>query len=380
MKKYYYIFLFFALFACENYTEQNQAQIIGEWHASDSRNMNVYIFEDDEICRKEVGFFEYADSTQPTVENPFLIVKNNELPDISTILNNVIRYYRSHSCYEIEHDKLKIYDPSLKTWHTQYINFKTTDTLILSNIDKEKQYKYYRRKKMEISEESLFDRIIFYFPPTIFSSCGYYSINRSQELFIYGDNGRRNNFIPATVEEGLFEKLEKLFKQANIETYLDSFLETDITSCSLDKPYIVFFRDNKMYTFNSDFGLIRSDDQKAFYQAYFSTLYYIKNIEFQPHDDFKASDVFYRYKNISLWQTNSGETKIKLSDFEVFYLASLIYFSPETTKTFLPVYKAKDKNAYNDIKTNGQFFTYWTSFGDRTVDIGFNFIEEHGLD
>lgn len=361
---------------CQHKTERNRTQIIGEWQAVDPDYMVSYCFEANEICYKTPGFFEYKDSTMATVENPYPPFGGND-PDIPAVFNNIMHFYRSHSCYKIENNCLKIYDPATKTWDINYISFKTDDRLVLSNKDKTRQYNFVKKQLQSENNPSLFDQILIYCPPTDLVSHRYYSIHSNGALLMYGENGYFNNFISATIEKEFFKRLESLFRQANIESYLETFHNAGLYRLSPDKPYIVFIHKNKKYVFNSDFSRIHLCDLNNFYRAYFSTLFHIQEAKFQPQMDYDRRYFLYYFENMHLWEINENGHKIKLSEPEMFYLVSLLNNAAYTDETYLPLYTIKDEYPHRNIITDGLFFTYWEPYsGKKTVDIGFNFIKE----
>ena len=381
MKYLNFFILNFALFliGCQHRTERNQAQIIGEWQSVEPDYMVSYRFEENEICYKTPGFFEYKDSTMPTVENPYSHAGSNE-PDITAMFGNIMRFHRSHSCYKIENNYLKIYNPAIKTWDISYISFITNDALVLSNKDKTRQYKFRRKQSHCENNSPLFDQILIYCPPMDLISHRYYSIHSNGTLLIYGENGYFNNFIPATIEKDFFERLEILFRQANIESYLEAFNVAELSKIPSDKPYIVFLHKNKKYVFNCDFNQIHPRDLNNFYRACFSTLFHMQEAKFQPQMDHARMFFTYYFENMHLWEIDGKGSKIGLSELEMFYLASLLSNAVETDETFLPLYIAKGEYPHQNIVTDGQFFTYWEPYaGERTVDLGFNFMEKNDL-
>ena len=384
MKKYsiYIIFFFFTLYSCRDMTEYNQITIVGEWIPIDKENMDSYIFEENEICRKETGFYDYVDSTKATVSNPYKLT-NGDIFDIPATLNNIIRYYRSHSCYKIENNCLKIFDPALKAWKEHYISFITPDTLIFSDKKKTKQEYYVRKKKDGIDKEPLFDEILVYYPETSFLSRSYYSFSRSGQMVAYGNYIDPENCVFAAINEEDYIRLEDYFRKANIQKYLSN---RSMGTFSLENPEIMFIRGNEMYSFNNDFDLLDASDYKAFYTAYFTALFYSKNLHFLPKSNYTIDRLLYDFDDIRLWGLYFGEKEIELTELEYYYLVKLVSAAPTTDKSFTSTYAFRDKNTKEaKIKTDGRYFTFRTSAwlppeGERTVDIGFNFIEENHLD
>ena len=382
MKKYnlYIAFFFLILCSCRDMTEYNQFHIVGEWSPIDKENMSSYIFEEHEICRIEPGFFDYVDVTKATVSNPYKQTHGDSF-DIPTVLNNIIHYYRSHSCYKIEGNCLKIYDPAFKAWKVQYISFITPDTLIFSDKKKTKREYYVRKKKDDLDKGPLFDKILVYYPETDFLSRRYYSFSRNGQMVAYGNNGAPVNCMIAAINEEDYVRLENYFKQANIQKYLGNLSERGLGTFSSEKPGIMFIRGNEMYSFYDDFELLDISDLKEFYKAYFTTLFYAENLRFLPTVNLDFDEILYEFDDIRLCGVSSGEKEIKLTELEYYYLVTMIRTAPITNKQFTAKYIFKDRKTKEaKIKTDGRYFTYSVPIGERTVDIGFNFIEENHLD
>ena len=372
--------------ACQDRTTRYRTQIVGEWQPADTQNMVAYCFEADETCRKYAGFFEYTDSMQPTVENPFSTTNSKE-PDIPAAINNIIRYYRSHSCYKIEDNCLKIFDPALKAWDIYHISFKTANALVLSGKDNGVPQRYIRKQPVAETDEPLFEQILIYHPPTDFTCGKFYSFDLegrflSCEIPGTDDSGKNSiNNIRATIDINDYLKLDGLFKHANIETYLHVLTRNEVNNLfSSDKPAFMFIKGGKMYTFNSDFERIPPEDFKVFYQACFSALFYSENLSFKPQVEIEITEFLYDFHSFRLRRLYAGDREIRLSGLEYFYLMSLIRRAPETTEAFQPVYTFKGGKKSDTVLTDGRCFTYWAPVGKRTVDIGFNFIEKNGVD
>jgi len=369
--------------ACQDRAAHYQTQILGEWQSADQSNMIAYRFDADETCRKMPGFFEYIDSTQPTVENPYTLSGSHEL-DITAVIHNIIRYYRSHSCYKIENNCLKIYDPAIKEWDTHYLSFKADGTLVLSDKERIKQTEFVRKHAIHEENDPLFEQILIYYPPTNFNCGKYYSFEQNGQLVASerldkSDSERTyTNYLWATIDKDDYKKLDHFFKQADIEKYIGVLqIEEGYNMFLPDKPAILFVRDNKMYTFNNDFSRIPSANFKAFYQACFSAFYFIDNLLFQPEEVAHREDLLYNFHSSGLRRLYMGDKEIWLSDLDYFYLMTLIRRAPETTETFQLVYTIKDSKINETILTDGRFFSYWVPAGERTVDIGFNFMDEY---
>lgn len=348
--------------------------------------MVAYRFEADETCRKSAGFFEYINPTQPTVENPFFRANKNE-PDIPAVMKNIIRYYRSHSCYKIVDNCLKIYDPALKTWDIYHVSIKTADILVLSGKDNNILQRYIRKQPVADTDSPLFEQILVYRPPTDFTCGRLYSFDQEGrfltcEISDTDDSGRNSiNNIRATIDINDYRKLDDLFRQANIEMYFNILARREINDLfSLDKPAYIFVKEGKMYTFNSDFGRIPAVDFKAFYQAYFSALFYPENLSFKPHLEIVITEFMYDFDSFRQRRLYTGDREIRLSGLEYFYLMSLIRRAPVTMQSFEPVYTFKGEKVSDTVLTDGRYFTYYAPVGKRTVDIGFNFIDVNGLD
>jgi hypothetical protein len=70
-----------------------KSDIVGKWEAVDENNMTAYIFEENGICQKEIGFFEYTDP-QKAIVSDLRIFEDDNSSYIHAVLNNIIRYYR----------------------------------------------------------------------------------------------------------------------------------------------------------------------------------------------------------------------------------------------------------------------------------------------
>lgn len=371
--------------ACRDKTTRYRSQIVGEWQPVDPLNMEAYRFEADETCRKSTGFYGYIDPTQPTVENPFSRANNNK-PDIPAVMKNMIRYYRSHSCYRIDDNCLKIYDPALKTWDVYHISFKTANTLVLSGRDNSVPQQYIRRQSVAESDAPLFEQILVYRPPTDFTDGRFYSFGQDGWFLVCempdtDDTGRTSiNNIRATMDINDYRKLDDLFKQANMETYLNVLTREEVNGLfSKDQPACIFVKGDKMYSFNGDFDLIPAVDFKTFYQACFSALFYAENLSFKPHVEIEITEFMYDFNSFRRRRLYAGEREIRLSPLEYFYLMSLIRRAQETVQSFEPVYMFKGEKVTDTVLTDGRYFTYYAPIGKRTVDIGFNFMEVNGF-
>ena len=374
--------LVFSLCTSCDMTDYNMSLIVGEWEAVSEGNMTAYVFESNEICRNETGFFEYIDSTKATVSNPAFSIENKSI-DMSMVLNNIVSYYRSHSCYKIEGNCLKIYNPALKTWEKQYIDFESPDILILSDRKKTKQEYYARRKTTNKDNEPLFDKILVYYPSTIFLSARFYSYSKDGQLIVYGNGGILGNCTFATIKEEDYLQLDNYFRMGNLEKYLTQISRRGLKTFSPNSPSIIFVRGNEMYSFSNDFNILDSSDYKDIYRAYIISLFYIDNLlhyfpnEISYDDKMKLLEI----DDMRSWELYYGEKEVKLMDLECYYLASLLRFAPNTEESFNPTYLIKDKETKEvKIETDGRHFIYQVSTGKKIVDIGFNFIEENGFD
>ena len=371
----YIINIVFLLSSCPKRTEYYQSMLIGEWESIDETNMTAWHFGENKTCRKEPGFFEYVDLTKPTVSNPKML-HNNAIIEISAILNNTIRYYRSHSCYMIESNCLKILDPALKAWSEYDIDFISKDTLIIRNRRKSETEYYKRKGKKIISRDYLFDQIIVYYPPTDFFLTGrYYSFYRTGQIMIYGNNGFSDNCICASINEDDYYRLEDYFRQANIQQYLNYLRNRSLKSISLDAPSIVFIRGNRFYLFNNDFNMIEPSDFTEFYRAIFTALYFVENLNFQPSRVFSNTS-FWNFDTFHLLELYSSNIKINLTELEYYYISSMLQSAQSTDNAFHPIYQFRDKNTKEvKIETDGRYFSGWINLEKKTIDLGFNILQ-----
>lgn len=295
------------LCSCHDQTKRNQDWIVGEWYPIDNPpfgdaedevywgtenfNMTGYLFQEDGICENKLGYFEYQDSNGDILPYPCKNIDPNAKRK-KYWLNNIVRNYGNYSSYKIEHDKLSIYDLSLKAWTTYTISFFTQDTLLLSCENNQKQEKYIR-KTYRTDDDPLLDRIIFYFPSAHYSNTVFFSVHRSGDFVCSGCFGYQNEVFAGKMKSGEFERLELMFKKADLPQIIEDVGDLRAANipygfilsrlAALPPPiydsYATFVLNNKCYTIEDPFSYVPFR-QKEFIWAYLRGLFLSEHVSF----------------------------------------------------------------------------------------------------
>ena len=390
-------FLFLLLttfaFSCkEDLTHRNQEWIIGDWAPiEDDSTYNIasyagYLF-DKESCENKVGYYDYFYQTGKLLEFP------DVLPQLESefcgwfdnpYLCNVKRPYGYRTNYRITKDTLHLFDLADKVWTKYHLRFLSKDTMILSN-------KYcgdtipdrFVRKVYQIDSTPLIDQFIAYYPHNCYSDSKLYFIRRDGLFFSYGYYDS-NSFFIGQLRNNEFNRLETLFKRANLATDLSQW--ESINRVKMDDLYPMseetFIMDNKMVTFNN-LRLERIAYTSAeFYWAYLAGLFLPDLAKIKPchKDDYpKLLDEFDNFLYIRL---KSRNLIFSLSATEYFYLGVLLCYAEEVEGiAFEPNYTLSGlRDEKKTMQTDGRYFRYQKKDGKEvTLDIGFNFIEVNEL-
>lgn len=381
---------FFLIILCScqhNLTQNNQEWIIGDWYPLDSLimdgdypsinntlidgekfNLIGYEFKEDGLCVNKLGFFEYQDPHGFMFSRPVRTFDSG-----SFYFGNVLRFWGNNSSYIIKDDSLKIYDPITKAWYNQRFSFSTKDTLILSSA-KDSIVERYLRKEYDTNKSPLIDQIIIRSP--LITNAKLFSIQRNGNYF---SSDCCKYLSVAKIDLTDFERLETMFKMADIETLLKK-RANNIDPKQRDGIMITFILNNKMYTINHIFNEIYYNNRE-FYWAYFSTFYLPETMHLSHHRYLKYIDGFYfdlMNNACSLNIVKNNGEYIYLSVTEQFYLATLLFQSEQTDDSITTAFNLKIKSDDLEFDTDGRFFRLHPT--GTTFDIGFNFIEENELE
>jgi hypothetical protein len=306
-------------------------------------------------------------------------------------LNNIICFWGNNTTYKIENDNLKIYDPSLKTWSNQKVNFLSKDTMVLLSVN-DTIPEIYIRKTYHIENEPLFDQIIFYCPDSYFAESRSFSIERNGRFICSGCfTGRMDDIFVGKIESGVFERPELLFKKADLPRILDE--KYNLNELSADSgydmlelnpqnhyPYVSFVSENKLYTIESFLGDVFFEN-KEFTRACLQGLFFPEQVRFIPETLNKQKKLFSEFDSYRSLAIEKQDSIIVLYYIERFYLSILLSQAKVTEEKFQPVYILKESlSAKEKIETDGRYFSYMKNDEKVTLDIGFNFIGENNFD
>ena len=380
-------------------TKQNQKLLIGEWRFAEAEDsswddeyMFGYKFMEDGLCENNLGFFSYYNPTGFFLHTPKKYCMGSVVPSYlfggKTALNNVSRYYGNRTYYKIKGDTLKIYDPAKNVWSSQYIRFKSPDSLIVSYINEcqEQVFLSLIRKEYKTNGDSLFDQLIFNYPEGV-RERSFFSIRRDGLFVSYGYKGK-DDFFVGKMKEGEFERIENLFRKIDFsKTEPDGWYEYYYY-----EPKIIMIKNNDMKIISS-MAVARSN--KEFYWVYLSSLFSPDNIYMQPtrqHEYIKKEflnlnvgrsvySYYYikkEYIEIENYFFKEDLFTLQLSCAETFYLKLLLMKASETDYDFAPVYNMGiDFGGAIDVETDGRYYRFYDENGKKiTLDIGINYIED----
>ena len=397
----------------QDLTKKNQELIIGEWYPLDyiiieededgmliSRhnlkpfNMTGYQFMEDGLCENKLGYYEYAKSDAFMFSYPDEGL-NSWLSAVSCPwLDNIIYSYGHTTPYNVNDSILNIYNPSLKQYNTYKLEFNTRDTMILSHGLKEDVYV---RKKYEINDNLLFDKIIFFFPSSeFFDKPKIFSISKGGDFYMFDCKSRSYSIMQTNVLDEDFDKIEILFRKAKFDAIKDSLENLYCLDYfknrgeeighfpTLVPARLTFISKNKVFSIGDVFEEINYN-YKEFYWAYLYGLFYYEQMRLkQPNEIIKSDDwqsIFSKTNDFSNFVITKKDSVINLYNTEAFHLVSLLRSAIKTDVDFTAEYKLKESfYSDNEIETDGRFFRYRK--GKKTIifDIGFNFIVENNFE
>ena len=380
--KYFSFFIYlsggFILFSScrQDINQQNRQLIIGEWRAIDKNRSSVayrhgYQFLEDNLFIDNIGFFSYFIYESFLLHTPQTYCVRSGIPYYlfggKTALNNVNHYYGNRTCYKIENDTLKIYDPAKNAWQSQHIRFVSPDTMILSSINecRDSIHISFVRKTYQTDDKPLFDRFIFYTPYGVWGE-KMFSIERDGTFISYGYKGAKEYFV-GKMKEGEFERIENLFKKANLNQ-----LKGGVNGYYYFAPKILFMKDHEMIFVSS---MMVPDENKEYYWAYLTALFSPYNTYLKPADRNNPQEEFLKSVNLYSYDLREIGQKMDLHKTELFYLNILLSKACESTTRFEPVYKLTSDD--QQIVTDGRYYLLTDKSGNqKELDIGFNFIED----
>ena len=376
-------------------TTENQELLLGKWYPADTvpLNMNGYCFMADNLCKNYLGFYEYADPVNaPILSRPETWTNDSGRAFGYGWIDNIIRCYGQQTVYEIYNDQLRIFDPSQKDWIIKRIEFNTADTLILHSINDTIQEIYTRKTDSPIDKISPIDEILCYYPQTFSSDEMCFSIKHTDSFYSTGyKNGRfRKDVMP----EGIYEQLVYGFKLADqIMPLAELCYTTNQDRNSMDHriPHISFIKDKKISTLKNPIRQV-SPLNREFYWSLFSILFlpdyihFVPSYQVDPDGMYISSGIWLGYNHLKFLREDS--TLIKLFPTEELYLCNLLIGAKPAIqhdplqyqlKGIVDFFTKEEKS--ESIKTDGRYFRYYSEYRDDTItiDIGFNFIENNGL-
>jgi len=401
----------FAVCSCQqDQTKKHQKLIIGDWypvmleldneHLYDIELDEGYRFTEDKLCENKAGFYSYFYPAGRTVESPY----GYEFEDSTWFCNalwkdifhsdywedmlfNVNQAYGNNTSYFIDKDTLSIFDLGKKRWMKYKINFAGKDTMSMSFRNEDRGFfvkkTFIRKIYEEVDKEPLVNQIIFHTNATCYTGTKLLLIRRDGLLFSYGyyETGK---FFIARISEAEFERIEALFKIANLKEILEK-CDDFVSTRSMSVPYISFVtEDDKIKTIRHPYLTCLYPINMEFYWAYLSGVFLpdvsqLKPYRLEEYSDFISDFVsFYDdFTDIRLYDDNK---RYALPWTELFYIVALLSEAKEVTdlkvtSTIEPKYYIGREKT---IKTDGRYFLYKNRFGKEIIlDIGFNALEKN---
>jgi len=389
-----------SLFSCQNdLTKQNQELIIGDWYPIEDINadltyfhMNGYCFGENGIVENKLGFIEYYCTEAYNFNYPF---RDYGLMYPSYYqLDNVMRFHGNFSTYSVNCDTLNIFDPSIKNWNSKIISFLDKDTMLLSSNNDSIQEKFVR-KTYELDDSRLFNQVIFYSFQVgdYFTRSKFFILDCSGTFICSERYPNWNNIFSGKMKEGEFERLELLFKKADLTRVIskvDSSYNENINhkyykSIMSSFPplryfYVTFVSNNKLFTIENPFEDI-SFEEKEFFWAYLTGLFFPEQLQFVTKTIHKQERIFSEFNDFHELRFEKQDSLLDLYHTERFYLSILLENAELTNVEFEPLYILKEKmESKNKIETDGRYFNFKKNGVNKTLDIGFNFIKENNFD
>lgn len=373
--------------------------IVGEWKPIIEKEYSIttwgkayfvdcylvgYRFDADGLCQNNFGFFTYIVPNGFLAHDPCIYcMSSSEVPDYlfgpESELHNILHYHGNTSSYQIEEDTLRVYDPAKAKWFDQQISFLSPDTMRLSFTDEcdDPASMLFSRVKYAVNDEPLFDQLLFDYPIGIwYGNC--FSIERDG-TFICLDFRKSGVYFVGKMRSGEFERIESLFKKADLNLQRYSF-NSDNSSSGQPRLGWIPAGTNQMHAV---WPMQTYTENKEFYQAYISTLYSYRLMYMEPIDPavYFRDGLFDWDGYFSWFKLKQGDLYLDMEYIEQFRLNILLGRAVNTNQDFEPRYQLEKYEKKMAAVTDGRYFRYTNAEGrEETLDIGHNFIKVNGLD
>lgn len=368
MKGIYPLVSCIALFFCsceKNNDSSFKKKIIGEWtfvkaeilHKKETSNEEIstfsfngkykkgYIFYDNNVCEDKLGYFK-------------------------KLKNRLSVFLGTETSYQLIKDSLKIFDLSGNVWLGYKIFQLNSDTLTL--LKKDSTLMKFVKCKYILDSKENYDKIIV-------SSSGCYGTCPISDISIDKQGLVLFNGWSSTTSLGMYTseispkeylKLERNFKKAAIDELAANY----VASWTDDEAItITFIKDNKIYKTISDYG---RQSPTEFYWAYMPVRYVYQQLKLIP---LLTNDNIPPFREVNF---KIAQEICHLSESESFYLRNEISEGKEVQRKIEPKYVIEYMNDDDEIKlikTDGRFYMFDKDYGNRVLDIGYNFVERNGL-
>lgn len=368
MKTIHILFLLLTLttFSCKkNHDAEFKKLIIGEWKFAKNVDSSKQIKSEVDIP-EQIGLEMrgYQFNKNGTCEDKMGYIYIDEANGYE---NRKIYYLGNETKYKIEEDSLKIFNLESKKWATIKIFSITKDTLTLQNNDS--LYAKYVKTDYKPDPNEKYDKIIV-------SSSGCYGICPVASISLDRDGSVLYQGFSFTTNIGLFSskiskeeylKTENRFKKASIDN-----LDTDYSANHTDDQtiYVTFIKNNRIYKTILDYG---HKSPVEFQWAYSPVRYLDQKLRLQAI-----------VGNLSNQRRLYFETATKicsLNQSESFFLITELNEGKETHKKITPKYRIEYlmQEKVQTVETDGRYYIFTNSNGSKTIDIGYNFLEQNNF-
>lgn len=369
MKSYYFILLILILFSCK---KKEENPLIGNWtiekklndEYSDDETFGLNIINDS-LLEYQFGFYEDVSTIMKTL---------NFDRDTTDMEINALRFLGTKTKYKVKDSTLSFWDLGDSIWIKHKIKTLNQDTLIL---EKENKEKYNLVKKTNpFHNSNLYDAIIVDRDYLGLGLTGINTtyINREGKIYFkgIGYNTSEEDFIgqlDLKITTQIFEK----FDQIDIAKINDNYPNTAPDS------------QNNTITFIKNGKIVKSiEDGSRMAPIYFYAAYNELSYLFQKVTHYDT--ITFIFDNRVHFPSLENKTfKHTLYNSELFLLDLELRKGKTTTTFFEPKYTL-NFSYYNQgflfhkIVTDGRYYKfYYNDNTSKTIDIGYNFIENNPI-
>lgn len=359
MKSIKIILAILVLLSCETKKSRKlRKDIIGEWtfvkevDARLSSNDKLppplpiplgYIFFPNNTCENKFGFYKKFDHDRTK-----------------------IYYLGNRTRYKIDGNKLKIFDLSGNKWYIQKIVSITEDTLTVQVRDS--VFSKFVRAKYKIDPNENYDKIIVSTSGCM-GPCPQLdiSIEKNGDVLFFGKfNTTVQGMFYSKITAEDYSNIEENFKKADLKNIRNNY-EANLTDD--ETITVTFIKNQKIIKSITDNG---RQSPPMLIWAYTSIRYLYQHIRLKP---FQKKDMIMPIQPI-LFETEKQSCDLTKS--ESFYLLTEILRGKVVKARFEPKYMIKFWNAEGKkevLLTDGKIYKR----KEKTIDIGYNFIEQNNL-